>query len=225
MGDLQLRQDVIDELEYEPSLDAAHIGVAADKGVVILTGHVASYAEKQIAITAVRQVKGVRAIAEEIEVRYPSDKKTSDDQIAKRAIDILGWDTMVPSGSIQVMVRDGCVTLTGSVDWHYQKKQAEEDIRKLSGVRGVINNVEIEPSGASRTAHSIPLTNRRPPRPALLRYLRLRAAGLGSVRGVVLGRETGGRVRCDLTNGRPCRGCWPMFGPAGSIGTPHSFRR
>jgi len=146
MSELQLQQHVVDELEFEPSVDAAHIGVVVDKGVVTLTGHVASYAEKQAAIAAVRRVKGVRAIAEEIEVRYPSDKKTSDDEIAKRAIDILSWDTTVPNDSIQVMVRDGCVTLTGSVDWNYQKKQAEEDVRKLSGVRGVINAVEIQPS-------------------------------------------------------------------------------
>jgi osmotically-inducible protein OsmY len=146
MGDLQLRQNVVDELEYEPSVDAAHIGVAVDKGVVTLTGHVASYAEKQAAIAAVRRIKGVRAIAEEMEVRYPSGKKTSDDEIAKRAIDILDWDTMVPNGSIQVIVRDGWVTLTGSVDWHYQKKHAEDDVRKLSGVRGVTNTVGIKPS-------------------------------------------------------------------------------
>src|SRR6516162_1906364 len=142
MSELQLRQDVVDELEYEPSVDAAHIGVAVDKGVVTLTGHVASYAEKQAAIAAVRRVKGVRAIAEEIEVRYPLDKKTSDDEIAQRAINILDWDTMVPSNSIQVMVHNGWVTLTGSVDWHYQKKQADEDVRKLSGVRGVTNTIE-----------------------------------------------------------------------------------
>ena len=146
MSELQLRQDVVDELEYEPSVDAAHIGVAVDKGVVTLTGHVASYAEKQAAIAAVRRVKGVRAIAEEIEVRYALDKKTSDDEIAQRAIDILGWDMMVPSDSIQVMVHNGWVTLTGNVDWHYQKKQAEEDVRKLSGVRGVTNTIEIKPS-------------------------------------------------------------------------------
>ena len=146
MSELQLRQDVVDELEYEPSVDAAHIGVAVDKGVVTLTGHVASYAEKQAAIAAVRRVKGVRAIAEEIEVRYPLDKKTSDDEIAQRAIDILGWDMMVPSDSIQVMVHNGWVTLTGNVDWHYQKKHAEEDVRKLSGVRGVTNTIEIKPS-------------------------------------------------------------------------------
>ena len=146
MNSLQLRRDILDELEYEPSVDAAHIGVAVDKGVVTLTGHVVKYAEKQAALAAVRRIQGVRAIAEEIKVRYPSDKKTSDDEIAKRAIDILGWDTMVPSGSIQVMVRDGWVTLTGTVDWYYQKTHAEEDIRKLSGVHGVINSIEIKPS-------------------------------------------------------------------------------
>jgi osmotically-inducible protein OsmY len=146
MSSLKLRRDILDELEYEPSVDAAHIGVAVEKGVVTLTGHVAKYAEKEAALAAVRRIQGVRAIAEEIEVRYPSDKKTSDDEIAKRAIDILGWDTMVPSGSIQVMVRDGWVTLTGTVDWYYQKTHAEEDIRKLSGVHGVINSIEIKPS-------------------------------------------------------------------------------
>jgi len=146
MNALQLRQNVLDELEYEPSIDAAHIGAAVDKGIVTLTGHVANYAEKQAAIAAVRRVKGVHAIADEIQVRYPSDKKTSDDEIAKRAVDILGWDTTVPGNAIQVMVRDGWMTLTGSVDWFYQKQRAEEDVRKLSGVHGVTNNIAIEPS-------------------------------------------------------------------------------
>jgi osmotically-inducible protein OsmY len=145
MSYLQLKRNVLDELEYEPSVEAAHIGVTVDKGVVALAGHVAGYAEKQAAIAAVRRVKGVRAIADEIEVRSPPDK-TSDDEIAKRAIDILSWDTMVQSGSIQIIVRDGWVTLTGSVDWNYQKKQAEENVQKLFGVRGVINTIEIEPS-------------------------------------------------------------------------------
>jgi len=146
MNALQLRQNVLDELEFEPSIDAAHIGVVVDKGAVTLTGHVANYAQKQAAIAAVGRIKGVHAIADNIEVRCPSDKKRSDDEIAKRAVDILEWDTMVPSSSIHVMVRDGRVTLTGSVDWHYQRKHAEEDVRKLSGVHGVINNIEIKPS-------------------------------------------------------------------------------
>jgi osmotically-inducible protein OsmY len=145
MNALLLRQNVLDELEFDPSIDAAHIGVAVDKGAVTLTGHVANYAEKQAAIAAVGRVKGVHAIADNIEVRCPSDKKTSDDEIARRAVDILEWDSRVPGNSIQVMVRDGWVTLTGSVDWQYQKKHAEEDIRKLSGVHGATNNIEIRP--------------------------------------------------------------------------------
>jgi osmotically-inducible protein OsmY len=145
MGELQLQQDVADELEYEPSVNAAHIGVTAEAGVVTLSGHVGSYAEKLAAIAAARRVRGVQAIADEIAVRYAGDKKTSDDEIAKRAVDVLGWDTMVPSGSIQVMVRDGWVTLSGAVDWCYQRKAAEYDVRRLSGVHGVINNIEITP--------------------------------------------------------------------------------
>ena len=147
MGDLQLRQDVLDELEFEPSIDAVHIGIAVDAGIVTLTGHVGSYAEKLAAVTAVRRVKGVRAIADEIQVRYPSDKKTADDEIAKRAADILRWDSMVPSESIQVLVRDGCVVLSGNADWYYQKKNA--DVRRLSSVRTVINNIEIKPRVAA----------------------------------------------------------------------------
>lgn len=145
MTDLTLRTDVMDELEFEPSVDAANIGVAANQGVVTLTGHVSSYFEKQAAVDAARCVTGVKAIADEIQVRYPSNKKTADDEIAKRAVDILGWDMLVPSGSIQVVVRDGWVTLSGKVNWYYQKKNAEDDVRKLSGVMGVINNIEIKP--------------------------------------------------------------------------------
>jgi len=150
MGALELRQDVLDELEFEPSVDAAHVGVAVEAGVVTLSGHVGSCAEKLAAVTATRRVRGVKAIADEIEVRWPTDKKTADDEIAKRAVDILGWDTMVPSRSIQIMVRDGWVTLSGKADWHYQKKAAEEDIRKLSGVRGVLNNIEIRPHAKTK---------------------------------------------------------------------------
>jgi osmotically-inducible protein OsmY len=145
MSELQLRQDVLDELEFEPSVDAAHVGVAVEKDVVTLSGHVASYAEKLAVVTATRRIRGVRAIADEIEVRHPSDKKRSDDEIAKRTIAILEWDTLVPSAAVQVIVRQGWLTLTGKVDWQYQKKAAEECVRKLSGIQGVINNIEIGP--------------------------------------------------------------------------------
>ena len=145
MSEVLFRRIILDELEFEPSVDAAHIGVSVDKGVVILTGHVNSFAEKQAAIAAVRRIKGVRAIAEEMEVRYPFEKKVSDDDIAKRAVDILSWDIVVPSRAIQVLVRDGWVTLAGNVDWYFQMQSAEDDIRKLSGVRGVTNNINIKP--------------------------------------------------------------------------------
>ena len=145
MSETFLRQIILEELEYDPSLDATNIGVAVEKGIVTLTGHVTSFAEKQAAITAVRRVNGVRAIAEEIEVRYPYEKKIADDQLAKRAVDILDWDNVVPARAIQVLVRNGWVTLIGDVDWHFQKQSAEDDIRKLSGVRGIINNIAIKP--------------------------------------------------------------------------------
>jgi osmotically-inducible protein OsmY len=145
MDDKQLQQCVLDELEFEPSIDAAHIGVAVDSGIVTLTGHVTSYAEKTAAERAARRVKGVRAIAQEIEVRYPSDKKTSDDEIAKRALAILKWDAMIPNDAVKVTVQKGWVTLAGDVSWQYQKKAAEDAVRKLSGVTGVTNTILIKP--------------------------------------------------------------------------------
>ena len=145
MKELRLRDDILDELAYEPVVDAARIGVAVDENVVTLTGHVGSYAQKLAALSAVRRVKGVRGIADEIEVRTPADAKTSDDEIARRAISVVSWDSVVPSEAIQVTVRDGLVTLTGKVHWYYQKSSAERDVRKLSGVRSVVNNIEIEP--------------------------------------------------------------------------------
>src|SRR5689334_13226388 len=129
----ELRRNVIQELEWEPSVEAAHIGVACRDGVVTLSGHVQSYAEKAAADRAVRRVRGVKGIAMEIEVHLPRDKKTADDEIAARAIKMLHWDAVVPDDRIKVEVEDGIVTLTGSVPWQYQKVEAEADIRKLSG--------------------------------------------------------------------------------------------
>jgi len=145
MSDIQLRQDILEELEFEPSLDAANIGVAVDDGVVTLTGHVSSYAQKVAAEAAVRRVRGVRAIAEEIEVRYPSDPKTSDDEIAKRVLNALRWDATVPDEKINLTVNKGLVTLTGEVQAFYQRRAAENAIRNLAGVTGIINNITIKP--------------------------------------------------------------------------------
>jgi osmotically-inducible protein OsmY len=145
MDDKQLRQNIIDELEFEPSVDAQDIGVAVSNGVVTLSGHVSSYAEKIAVQHAVQRVKGVRAIAQEIEVRYPGEKKTADDEIAKRALNILKWDAVIPEDAVKVTVQKGWVLLTGEVDWQFQKKAAENAIRKLSGVTGVSNSITIKP--------------------------------------------------------------------------------
>jgi osmotically-inducible protein OsmY len=143
ISDLQLRQDVLDELEFEPSVNAAHIGVTASKGVLTLTGFVTSYAEKAAAERAARRVKGVKAIAEEIEVRLPSDTKRADDEIAARAVDILKWQVGLPAERLTVKVEKGIVTLMGDVDWQYQKADAEHVVHKLSGVIEVVNQIRV----------------------------------------------------------------------------------
>jgi len=141
-----LRQNVLDELEFEPSIEAANIGVAVDNGVVTLTGHVPNYWQKTIAESAVWRVKGVKAIAQEIEVRFPTEKQDSDDQIAERAVNLLSWDASVPKNAIRVKVQSGWVTLEGEVNWQYQRNAAEADIRKLTGVIAVSNHIIIKPT-------------------------------------------------------------------------------
>ena len=143
--DLQLQQRVIDELEFEPSVNAAHIGVSVHDGVVTLSGYVASYVEKFAAERIVRRIKGAKALAMELEVRLPSDHKTADDEIAARAARILNWDVAVPHGRISIKVEHGIVTLSGEVDWHFQRAEAEYDVHKLSGVRAVINDIIVMP--------------------------------------------------------------------------------
>jgi osmotically-inducible protein OsmY len=150
MSDLALRQRILDELEWEPSVDAAHIGVAVDKGVATLTGHVSSYAEKLAAERGVSRVKGVTAIAENIEIRYPAAKHTADDQIAKRTVDIINWQVSVPSDRIKVKVEKGWVTLSGEVDWYFQKTDAEKSVRRLSGVMGIANLITLKPRVEAR---------------------------------------------------------------------------
>lgn len=143
MDDKQLRQNVTDELAFEPSLDAASIGVAAEHGVITLSGHVTTYPQKMAAERAVWRVKGVKGLAQEIEVRVPGHKRRADDEIAQRAVNILAWNEEVPHDAVKVRVSDGWVTLSGEVSWNHQRKAAEAAVRELSGVVGVFNQIEL----------------------------------------------------------------------------------
>lgn len=143
--DDQLQKAVLAELKWEPSITAAHIGVTAGNGTVTLTGHVESYGQKHAAEMATGRVKGVKAVAEEIEVRLPFEIKRDDADIAMAAVNRLAWDTATPPDAIKVKVEKGWMTLTGEVDWHYQQDTAEREVRNLLGVVGVSNQVTIKP--------------------------------------------------------------------------------
>jgi osmotically-inducible protein OsmY len=147
--DSQLQDDVMDELQWEPRVDHTTIGVAAKDGVITLSGYVSSYAEKIAAEKAVRRVKGVRGLAEEIEVRLPSEARTTDPQIAKRIADMLDWSVMIPKGKVTVKVEHGWVTLSGQVDSHFQRKSAYDLASRTSGVKGVTNLVEVKAAVSS----------------------------------------------------------------------------
>lgn len=145
MSDTDLQRDVLDELKWEPGVTAAHVGVSVKDGVVTLTGHVPSYAEKYAAERAAKRVHGVRAVANEIDVKLPGSSKRTDEDIAAACVTALRANGWVPDKDIKVTVRDGWVTLEGEVEWNYQKSAAESAVRYLTGVSGVINSITVKP--------------------------------------------------------------------------------
>lgn len=153
MTDKVLRQRVEDALDWEPRVDAAHVGVTAQDGVVTLSGFVGSYAQKVAAEKATHGVKGVRAIAQEIEVRLPSDQKRSDDEIARRMLDILLWDVTVPDDAVTVKVEHGVVTLGGEVRWQFQRARAENLAYRLGGVVNVVNYIRLHTVAKPQDLH------------------------------------------------------------------------
>lgn len=143
-SDVHLQQDVLKELRWEPRIAAAHIGVTAENGVITLSGHVDTYAEKHAAETAAWRVKGVRAVAEDIEVRLPVATRRNDSDIAAAATQRLAWDATIPEGAVHVTVDDGWLVLGGEVDWHYQRQNAEQDLQRLHGVTGISNEIRVK---------------------------------------------------------------------------------
>ena len=148
-SDTQLRKDMQDELKWEPSIREAEIGVAVKDGVVTLSGRVDSFAEKYAAQHAAERVSGVRAIADDLEVKLPGSYQRTDTEIAHAALNAMRWDIQVPDDKIKVKVSDGWVTLEGMVEWRYQKDAAERSVRYLTGVRGVSNLIMLKPSSVS----------------------------------------------------------------------------
>ena len=141
--DIHLRKDVLEELEWDPSIDARTIGVAVEDGIVALTGHVESYAAKTTAERIVKRVHGVTGVANDVEVKLASGAARDDIDIARSAVNALEWNVSVPKNRVKVAVAKGWVTLDGNVEWYYQKRAAEEAVLYLAGVRGVSNNIAV----------------------------------------------------------------------------------
>jgi len=144
--DSQLQQDVMAELKWEPAVHAAQIGVEVKNGVVTLAGEVSSYVEKWNAERAAQRVSGVKALAVELNVKLSEFGKRTDADIAESATNILGWTSSLPADAIKVMVEGGWLTLTGDVEWQFQRQDAADSVRYLSGVTGVSNEIAIKPS-------------------------------------------------------------------------------
>jgi osmotically-inducible protein OsmY len=144
MTDRELQEHVQRALDWEPSIDAADIGVSVDNGVVTLRGDVKTYSEKAAAERVALGVYGVKAVANDVNVRLGGGQKRTDTDIAQAAVSALRWNTMVPDEKITVSVGEGWVTLKGRVDWEFQRTAAANIIRDLAGVRGVTNEIFLE---------------------------------------------------------------------------------
>ncbi len=148
--DIELKHDVEQELKWEPSVNEAHIGVTVKDGIVTLTGHIPAFAEKYAAERAAKRVYGVRAVADELDVKLPGNRTRTDEDVAKACVAALQAHYAVPDERVKVMVRNGWVTLEGEVEWQYQKEAAEAAVRYLTGVKGVTDTIAIKPHASTK---------------------------------------------------------------------------
>ena len=142
--DMELQRDVLDEIAWEPSVAVPEIGVTVYDSIVTLTGSVENLPAKWAAENAALRVSGVRAVVNDIEVKLSTDNRRSDQDIALAACTALEWNVLLPK-NLQAVVDDGWITLTGKVQWQFQKNAAEETVKQLTGVKGVINNLTVKP--------------------------------------------------------------------------------
>jgi osmotically-inducible protein OsmY len=145
MSDLEIKRDVEEELRLNPDLDASDIAVAVKDGVVTLSGFTRSYSQKWEAERTAKRVAGVRGIANDIEVRLPVFNRRPDPEIARDAVTAIQAELPYSSEHINVVLRDGWVTLDGQVEWHYAKERAERAVRRVRGVKGVVNLIKVSP--------------------------------------------------------------------------------
>jgi osmotically-inducible protein OsmY len=142
--DEKLQLSVVEQLEWDPSVNSANIGVIVKDGVVTLEGSVPTYVEKYAAVKLTKRINGVKGVADEIQVAPPASFVRSDTDIAQAALQALEWDVVVPHEKIKVIVRGGTVTLEGELDWQYQRRAAEYAVRNLTGVRSVANMITLK---------------------------------------------------------------------------------
>jgi osmotically-inducible protein OsmY len=140
----ELQKDVQDAIKWEPLLNAAEIGVTAKNGIITLTGTVDSYTKKSEAEDASKNVAGVKAVVEKIEIKFGSTWQKDDNEIAKEVLNAFKWNWEVPDDKVKVKVEDGWVTLEGELHWNYQKDAAKKLVNNQVGVKGVINNITIK---------------------------------------------------------------------------------
>jgi osmotically-inducible protein OsmY len=145
MTDLELKKSVETELSWEPSVNAAEIGVGVKDGVVSLTGRIESYWERSVAERAALRVSGVKGVANELEIRLPFANARSDEDIARAAINRLDWSVTVPKDRVKVKVSQGWLTLEGTLDWQFQREAAADAVRNLMGVKGLTNQIDVKP--------------------------------------------------------------------------------
>jgi len=143
--DEDIQREVLAELRWDPRVKPSEVGVSVKDGIVMLSGWVDAYGKKIAAEEAAHRVRGVKAVANDIEVRLPSSSERSDADIAAAAVRALQWDAMLPADQIDVTVSKGCVTLKGQLEWNYQKVDAERVVRRLFGVKGVTNLITVKP--------------------------------------------------------------------------------
>jgi osmotically-inducible protein OsmY len=149
--DQEIQRNVLEELKWDARVQPNEIGVAVKDGIVTLTGWVDSYTKKWAAEEAAHRVKGVRAVANDIEVRIPTMAERTDADIAGAVTRAIEWDAMVPTDKVKVTVSKGWVTLEGAVEWQFEKEAAERAARRITGVRGVTNLIRVQPSTPSPT--------------------------------------------------------------------------